>query len=96
MTNLEVMEAFLHQRNAKSLNMTSINGRLFSYGTVIAQYGYGHIVVNDTKYSHTTSKQLSQFKNLLQRLVERNGQVVKSVKGIRIGTRSIVSDGVEW
>ena len=64
MTNFDVCVAFVNgsKNGAHSLSM-SINhdgSKLFSYGTVIAQkLPNGAIVLNDTKYSVTTSKHQS-------------------------------------
>lgn len=64
MTNFDVCVAFVNgsKNGAHSLSM-SINhdgSKLFSYGTVIAQkLPNGAIILNDTKYSVTTSKHQS-------------------------------------
>ena len=61
MTNFDVCVAFVNgsKNGAHSLSMSiSHDGsKLFSYGTVIAQkLPNGAIILNDTKYSVTTSK----------------------------------------
>lgn len=62
MTNKQVGEMFLQGKDGKSLNMTSIGGKLYSYNTVIVQWVGGKLVFNSTKYSRTTSKQTNWIK----------------------------------
>ncbi len=67
MTNFDVCVCFVNgtKNGAHSLSMSiSDNGdRLYSYGTVIAQkLQNGAIVLNDTKYSMTTSHHQSHIR----------------------------------
>lgn len=65
MTNIEVAQAFALGRQGRSLNMSTDGHKLYSYNTVIMQWSNGMVVVNETKYSRTTSKQLSQSLSLI-------------------------------
>lgn len=49
------------QNHGESLR--SVNGKLYNYGTVIGQYTHGNLIVNETKYSSTTSR----LQNMLKR-----------------------------
>jgi hypothetical protein len=57
MRNDEVIKEFLHKNFYKrGSSVTSDQNKLFSYNTVIAQWFEDTLLVNDTKYSPTTSK----------------------------------------
>lgn len=67
MTNYDVCVAFVNGSNngCHSLNMrvNHDGSRLFSYGTCIAEkLSNGSIIVNETKYSVTTSKHQSHLR----------------------------------
>lgn len=64
MTNNQVIKAFLSGQSGKSLNLTSTGKKLFSYNTCMAQWHSetGFIIINETKYSQTTSKQINPLK----------------------------------
>ena len=57
LTNNEVVRAFLYLQDAESHTgaLTSAYGRLYSYGTCIAEWADGFLYINRTKYSITTS-----------------------------------------
>ena len=61
LTNAQVISKFENEVEGKSKNLTSRGGRLFSYQTVVAQWINGKIVKNNTKYSRTTSKQITHL-----------------------------------
>lgn len=54
--NNELISMFLVGREGRARNLTSYNGKLKSYDTVIAEWVNGDLLVNDTKYSNTTTK----------------------------------------
>lgn len=56
MTNLETIKAFSLGQIGRALHLYSDGRRLFSYDTCIAEYYNGRLIVNNTKYSMTTSK----------------------------------------
>lgn len=67
MTNYDVCVAFVNGSNngCHSLNMrvNHDGSRLFSYGTCIAEkLSNGSIIINETKYSITTSKHQSHLR----------------------------------
>lgn len=65
MTNLEVVNKFIKRLPAHALNLYSTGDKLFSYNTCIAEYHLDMLLINNTKYSNTTSRQLSILKQLL-------------------------------
>ena len=75
--NEDVAHDFLNGRNSKTKTMTSKDGKLYSYDTVIAEKKDGKIYVTDKKYSTTTSKHLHE----LNKALEMSGHDDKVVKG---------------
>lgn len=76
MRNSELCIAFVNgsKNNGKtnSMKISYDGSKLYSYGTVIAQkYTNGSIIINDTKYSPTTSKHQFYLRCAIQ-----NGLVV--------------------
>jgi hypothetical protein len=63
-SNESVMVAFIHNKTAKSRNLTSIGHALINYQTVIAEWAGSVLLISTKKYSRTTSKIQSQLKNL--------------------------------
>ena len=59
-SNKDVGNAFISGNKATSGNMFTDGKTLYSYNTAIATKRNGKIYVNKTKYSRTTSKQLTQ------------------------------------
>ena len=70
MTNEKVCKAFLRGESARSLNMHTDGVKLFSYYTVIAQWSNKKpaftLLINETKYSSTTSKQMNYLTRNMQ------------------------------
>ena len=66
MTNQEVLSAFTSSQDGKSNNLTSLRGKLYSYGLVIAEREIGFTKVFDYRagsgnfVSVTTSKHVAQ------------------------------------
>lgn len=89
-SNLSVALAFGQQESAKSLNMESNGNVLFSYSTAIMQHAkIGRrkvLIVNRTKYSHTTSKQTTMCLNGLQKMPKKRYSKIIEVKGVPMGT----------
>lgn len=69
-TNKEVIEAFINneRKNVDSMNVHYYyqSGKLFSYGTCIAQRANSYTIINSTKYSVTTSKHQYVFRRLIK------------------------------
>lgn len=67
MTNTEIYKWFAERAaidfyvEKRSHSMMTLWGKLFSYHTCIAEWHGGRVLINKTKYSRTTSKQLSQL-----------------------------------
>ena len=60
MKNQDLIRNFVNNRyfEGKTGSMTAKDGKLFSYNTCIAQHTKdGRLVINNTRYSVTTSKQ---------------------------------------
>jgi len=94
MTNIEVIQSYLNQKNARNLSLKSKNGKLFSYDTCVSQYDYGKIIVNTTKYTKTTAHQVNTLIEELGRIPE---QKIEFVEGIQRDTESLCSDVTgEW
>jgi hypothetical protein len=55
MRNEDVVKGFRDGINCHTENLSSENGKLYSYATCIAQWHEGKIYLNYTKYSTTTS-----------------------------------------
>lgn len=55
MTNRDVVGNFINMRVASANNLFSTGDRLISYETCIAQWVSGKMIINETKYSITTS-----------------------------------------
>lgn len=78
-TNRNVVNEFVRGRDFKVTNLKSENGKLISYNTTIAQHVGDTLIVNITKYSSTTTRQLSYLKSQL-------GGKVEFVDNVKINT----------
>lgn len=66
LTNLEVIKKFISYEKGNNVNLKSTGDKLFSYSTVIAQWeSMNTVLINDTKYSSTTSRHRSTLKREL-------------------------------
>lgn len=93
MTNFDVCVCFVNgtKNGAHSLSMSiSDNGdRLYSYDTVIAQkLQNGAIILNDTKYSVTTSKHQSEIRYAI-RMSAKTLKIYHTDKNVPRGTYNI-------
>jgi len=67
-TNENVVIAFCKHHYAEGGNLQSMNNRLYSYRTCLAEFDEnGNLWVNVTRYSNTTSKHLGKLLRQLQR-----------------------------
>ena len=71
MTNREVIERFLGNKEGKTANLLSTGNSLINYVTEIAYWKNGELFLNKTKYSVTTSK----IQSKLFYLAEQRGNV---------------------
>ena len=89
MTNKEIIPAFVANKSknyyAHANSLTIREGKLFSYNTCIAQHDGSRLIINDTKYSVTTSKQ----QNYLRYAAEVHPEVVH-VKDIPRNAQSLI------
>ena len=68
MKTIDVIFAFKSRKGAKTGNVSTDGTKLFSYYTCIAQW-YGNIlIINDNKYSCTTSKHQTYLKNAVENM----------------------------
>lgn len=69
--NYDVARAFIDGRRATGSNFMSTGDTLYSYNTAIAHRTRdGKIIINKTKYSQTTSKQLGYLTRSIPSTVE--------------------------
>lgn len=54
--NRDVCRYFVGGKDAYGSNLRSEDGKLYSYNTVIGQWHDGKLIINNTRYSVTTSK----------------------------------------
>ena len=60
-----VFQAWLNGKDKKTPSMSSMGGRILSYNTPILWREDGKVVLNETKYSRTTSNQQTGLRVLL-------------------------------
>lgn len=94
MTNLDVCFCFVNgsKNGARSLSMrvSSDGSKIYSYGTVIAQkLANGSVILNETKYSVTTSKHQSHLRHALASLTP-SVVVHHTTKQVPIGTYDLM------
>jgi len=77
MTNQDVINAFVNGESASNRNMHTDGRKLWSYYTVIAQHTKDGFIMNDTRYSVSTSKVQSYTRYTLR--------TYKSVYNVPIG-----------
>lgn len=81
MRNEEIIEAFLNKKRATNStgSLSSTGSCLYSYATCIAEYNRdGDIVVNNTRYSTTTS----HHQTLLKRRIHSDNIVSGKDRGV--------------
>lgn len=94
-TNREVAEAFVLGNTSANANMTSTGDRLFSYHTCIAEsflnrYNEICFVVNETRYSNTTTRHRNYVNDEVYKLILKGFIViVKRVDDVPRGTQSL-------
>lgn len=85
MTNQEVISKFVNfAESAATANVRSTGDKLFNYATCIAQRHEGKFIVNNTRYSVTTSKMQCYVRR------ELSGYDVIEVTGVPRGTCNLV------
>lgn len=89
MTNKDVVIAFIRGESVHTGHMTSTGDRLFSYNTCIAQWHKGTLLVNRTKYSSTTSHQMSHLNRMLQFDTGLKNLNVINIAYARINTQNL-------
>lgn len=82
----QVITAFLHREKAhtqirdlmwggRGCSISTDGARLWSYDTVIAQWSEDTVLINNTKYSATTSKQQNLLKRECEKLNVKTGEL---------------------
>ena len=85
MKNKEVIEKFLNRESAGGSNLYSDGCRLINYATTLAQWHDNyHLIVNNTKYSVSTSKNQTWLRGAITDSI-----VVKEVYNIPINTKNL-------
>lgn len=85
MTNAQVLKAFLNKKSGKSLHLTSTGDKLYSYYTCMAQWHSetGFIIINETKYSQTTSKQINPLKRQVKLYLQTPSNLLIGIKDLK-------------
>lgn len=65
MKNKDVVRRFIDKEFASGSNLYSSGNKLFSYNTCIAQWWNDMIIINDTRYSSSTSRHQYYLKSLV-------------------------------
>ena len=87
MKNKDVIEMFLSKKPAKGSNLYSDGQKLINYNTTLAQWHDNyHLIVNNTRYSVSTSKNQNWLKSAI---TSKRGIVVKDVYSIPIDTKNL-------
>lgn len=89
MTNLEAIKAFSLGQVGRAFHLYSDGRRLFSYDTCIAEYYNGRLIVNNTKYSVTTSKHRSNLLTEVSCGIDNPISII-NVINVPIGTQSLI------
>lgn len=94
-TNREVAEDFVLGNPSANANMTSTGDRIFSYSTCIAEsflnrYNEICFVVNDTRYSNTTTRHRNYvYDEIHKPLLKGFIVIVKRVDDVPRGTQTL-------
>lgn len=91
MRNKDLIESFVRNRhfNGRTGSMTATDGKLFSYNTCIAQHTKdGRLVINNTRYSVTTSKQQGYLRTAAKNFHDK----VECVENIDFNTQRLVKE----
>lgn len=88
MRNKDVIECFLSKKLGNTAHLRSTGDKLISYNTCIVQWDNDKFIVNNTKYSTTSSIHLGLFK---RRLGKQNYDlyVSKEINNIFINTLNL-------
>ena len=81
LSNQAVINAFVNGQNASNRNMHTDGVKLWSYYTVIAQRTEDGFIMNNTRYSVSTSKQQTYTRATLR--------TYKAVENVPIGTYNL-------
>ena len=82
-TNKEVIKSFSFGNVDSNTNLTSCGDRLLSYSTCIAQHTTNGTIINETKYSVTTSRHVNMVKKYIKSYI--------AVNNVPIDTLSLLS-----
>lgn len=87
MKNKDVIELFLQKKKANGSNLYSDGNKLINYSTTLAQWHDNyHLIVNNTRYSVSTSKNQIWLKGAI---TPERGIVVENVGDIPIDTKNL-------
>ena len=89
MKNKDVVLAFLKKEEAWGSHLYSTGKRLISYNTSIAEwYDNYHLIINDTHYSVTTSKNQAYLK---REIIPDRGIVCYHVDSVDRGVKNLIN-----
>ncbi len=83
--NSEVVRQFLVRGPGEGHNLVSDGQRLISYSIVIAQWIENQLIVNDSRYSKTTTK----HQDILRRIQQQ--PMIRLVVGVPAGTYDLTN-----
>lgn len=88
MKNKDVIEMFLSKKPAKGSNLYSDGNKLVNYSTTLAEwYSEFLLLVNDTRYSVSTSKNQTWLKSAIDK---HKDIIVLPLYNIRIDTKDLI------
>ena len=89
MKNRDVILAFLEKREAFGSNLFSTGQKLINYNTALAEwYDNYHLIINDTRYSVTTSKNQAYLK---REIIPDRGIVCYHVDSVDRGVKNLIN-----
>lgn len=71
MKNIDTIDMFLDKHLAHGSNLYSTGTHLINYSTCIGQWDNGNLIINETKYNHTTSKNQNYLKRKSSNFVNK-------------------------
>lgn len=90
MRNRDVVKKFIDKEYASGSNLYSSGSKLFSYNTCIAQWYNNTIIINNTKYSSSTSRHQFYLRSLAVIALHRpDVDEIRSVNNIEINSKKL-------
>lgn len=80
----EVIDAFIRKEIAAGSNCHCTGDKMYSFNTVIAQWKGNTLIINETKYSVTTTKLTNYCKAIGE------GLIIKYVNNVPTNTQNLI------